>query len=82
MAVLAINGGKRTFEEWQSLLEINRYRDKLETLALVAMELKAGTPEQKAILVFRFENTDAAIQALQEKGVNVVGSLDLFNRIE
>ena len=42
----------------------------------------AASPEQKAILVFRFEDTDAAIQALQEKGVNVIGSLDLFGKIE
>ncbi len=34
----------------------------------------------KAVLVFRFEDPDAAIKLLQAKGINVVGSVDLFDR--
>jgi len=36
--------------------------------------------EEKAVLVFRFEDPDAAIKVLQSKGVNVVGSVELFDR--
>ena len=36
----------------------------------------------KAILVFRFENPDEAIAKLQSVGVNVIGSVDLYSRIE
>jgi hypothetical protein len=36
--------------------------------------------EDKAVLVFRFEDPDAAIQLLQSKGVNVIGSVELFDR--
>jgi len=36
----------------------------------------------KAILVFRFENPDEALQKLQQAGVNVVGSVDLYERVE
>jgi hypothetical protein len=36
--------------------------------------------ESKAILVLRFENPDVAVKALQAKGVNVVGEVDLFDR--
>ncbi len=38
--------------------------------------------EDKAVLVFRFENPDEAIQRLQGKGVNLVGDVELFNRVE
>ena len=34
----------------------------------------------KAAIVFRFENPEAAIKLLQAKGVNVVGSVDLYER--
>ena len=34
----------------------------------------------KGILVFRFEDPDAAGQALQAAGVNIVGTVDLFSR--
>jgi hypothetical protein len=34
----------------------------------------------QAVLVFRFEDPDAAIKLLQSKDVNVVGSVDLFDR--
>ncbi len=33
----------------------------------------------KAILVFRFENPDAAVQILQDKGVNMFDGVDLYN---
>ncbi len=36
----------------------------------------------KAILVFRFENPDEAIRKLQAVGVNVIGSVDLYERVE
>ncbi|MCX7013986.1 MAG: amino acid-binding protein [Candidatus Sumerlaeota bacterium] len=38
--------------------------------------------EDRAVMVFRFENPDAAIQALQASGVNVVGGMELFERAE
>jgi len=34
----------------------------------------------RAVLIFRFEDPDAAIALLQAKGVNVVGDVDLFAR--
>jgi hypothetical protein len=36
----------------------------------------------RAVLVFRFDNPDAAIAGLTGAGVNVVGSVDLFARLE
>ncbi|MCX5684699.1 MAG: ACT domain-containing protein [Planctomycetota bacterium] len=33
-----------------------------------------------AVIVFRFDNPDAAVKALQAKGVNVIGSVELFSR--
>ncbi len=38
--------------------------------------------EKKAALIFRFENVDAAIVKLQAAGVNVVGSVELFEHAE
>jgi len=35
----------------------------------------------KAVLVFRFEDADAAIEALQNKGVNVIGGVELYKRM-
>ena len=32
----------------------------------------------KAVLVFRFENPDAAVKLLQEKGCNVLGRVELY----
>ena len=34
----------------------------------------------KAVLVFRFDEPDQAVKVLQDKGVNVVGSVELFDR--
>ena len=36
----------------------------------------------KAAMIFRFEDPDAAIAALQAKGVNVIGGVELFERAE
>lgn len=36
--------------------------------------------EDKAIIVFRFEDPDAGIRALQAKGINVIGSVELYER--
>jgi len=38
--------------------------------------------EDKAVLVFRFNDPDAAIKALQGKKINVVGGVQLFERAE
>jgi len=37
--------------------------------------------QDKAILVFRFEDPDAAIRMLQQNGVNVLKDVDLFDRV-
>ncbi len=36
----------------------------------------------KAVLVFRFEDVDRAIETLQARGVNLIASVDLYNRAE
>lgn len=33
----------------------------------------------KAVLIFRFDDADAALARLKERGVNVVGSVELYN---
>jgi hypothetical protein len=38
--------------------------------------------EDKAVLVFRFDNPDRAIPLLQSEGINIVGSVELYNRVE
>lgn len=38
--------------------------------------------EDKAVLVFRFENPDAAVQVLVSKGVNVLKSVELYDLVE
>jgi hypothetical protein len=38
--------------------------------------------EDKAVLVFRFEKPDEAIKALQQARINVVGSVELYARVE
>ena len=38
-----------------------------------------GNVKGKAILVFRFEDTDKAISALCDDGVNVVKAVELYN---
>jgi hypothetical protein len=34
--------------------------------------------QDKAVLVFRFDDPDAAIRALQAQGINVIGSVELY----
>ncbi len=34
----------------------------------------------KAVLVFRFDNPDAAINLLRSRGINVIGSVELYER--
>ena len=36
--------------------------------------------DDKAVMIFRFEDPDAAVEALQQLGVNVVGSVELYQR--
>lgn len=36
----------------------------------------------KAVLVFRFDNPDAAIELLKSKSINVVGGVELYERAE
>ena len=38
--------------------------------------------ENKGVLVFRFDDPDAAIAALQKQGINVVGGVELYERLE
>ena len=38
--------------------------------------------EDKAVLVFRFNDSDSAITLLRAKGVNVLGSVELYERAE
>jgi hypothetical protein len=36
----------------------------------------------KAVLVFRFENPDTAIKVLQDKGINVLKSVELYDLVD
>lgn len=38
--------------------------------------------EDKAIIVFRFEDMDRAIQELAARGINLIGSVELFERVQ
>jgi hypothetical protein len=38
--------------------------------------------ENKGVLVFRFDNPDRAVQALQKAEINVIGEIELFKRLE
>ena len=46
---------------------------------MYAFTLRSG---DKAVLVFRFDNPDAAIQLLKAKNINVVGGVELYERAE
>ncbi len=37
--------------------------------------------ESRAVLIFRFDQPDAAIERLQAAGVNVVANIDVYNRV-
>jgi hypothetical protein len=38
--------------------------------------------EDKAIIVFRFEDMDRAIKELAARGINLIGSVELFDRVQ
>ena len=38
--------------------------------------------EDKAVMIFRFQDPDAALEALQAKGINVIGSVELYDRAQ
>ena len=38
--------------------------------------------EDRAVIVFRFDNPDLAIKTLTAKGINVIGSVELYSRAE
>jgi hypothetical protein len=38
--------------------------------------------EDKGVLVFRFDDPDRAIQVLQKAEINIIGEIDLFQRLE
>lgn len=38
--------------------------------------------EDQGVLVFRFDDPDGAIQALQKAKINVIGEVDLFQKLE
>lgn len=46
---------------------------------MYAFTLKQG---DKGLLVFRFDQPDPAVEALRRAGVNVVGEVELFRRLE
>lgn len=46
---------------------------------MYAFTLKQG---DKGLLVFRFDRPDPAVEALRQAGVNVVGEVELFRRLE
>ncbi|MCX5771961.1 MAG: ACT domain-containing protein [Candidatus Hydrogenedentes bacterium] len=46
---------------------------------MYAFTVRSG---DKAVLVFRFDNPDAAIELLKSKNINVVGGVELYERAE
>ena len=38
--------------------------------------------QDKAVLIFRFDDPDRAIELLQKAGMNVVEGVEVYNRIE
>ena len=46
---------------------------------MYAFTVRSG---DKAVLVFRFDNPDAAIELLKAKNINVVGGVELYDRAE
>lgn len=52
-------------------------------IAIEYMYAFTGGPQaKKATLVFRFENPDLALKALNANGINTVASADLFDRLD
>jgi len=56
------------------LLAIERARLNVEYMYAFAEKRN-----DKAVLVFRFENPDAALEALGQSNINVLGNVDLYN---
>ena len=58
--------------------------DVLEKAGVNVSFMYAFTEKRKgqAVLVFRFDDPDAAIRVLQKKGINVVDSRDLLKQLE
>lgn len=52
--------------------------EKINVEYMYAFTFRRG---DKAIIVFRFENPDKAIAMLQAKGVNLVSSVELYERV-
>jgi len=50
-------------------------------LAIEYMYAFSSPKSERACMIFRFEDPDAAIRALARGGINVVGSVELFQRI-
>lgn len=61
------------------LVEVLAAADR-EHLNLEYMYAFACDRQGKAALVFRFQNPDAALRALQAAGINAVSSVDLFRK--
>jgi len=36
----------------------------------------------RAVMIFRFDQPDAAIERLRAAGINVVGGVDVYNRVQ
>jgi len=59
----------------------------LETIEDAGMNLEymyafTFRSEDKAVILFRFEDPDAAIEVLKSKGFSLVDSVELYNRVE
>jgi hypothetical protein len=52
-------------------------RDQINVEYMYAFTFGRGA---RAALIFRFEDPDEAIRLLQENGINVIGSVDLYSR--
>ena len=62
------------------LMEVLEAIDKASLAIEYMYAFTSGLPGQKAALIFRFENPDAAIAALAAAGISVVQGIDLFDR--
>ena len=62
------------------LMEVLEAIDKANLAIEYMYAFTSGLPGQKAALIFRFENPDAAIAALTTAGISVVQGIDLFDR--
>ncbi len=53
-----------------------------ESLNIEYMYAFTSGRKDKSVIIFRFEDVDNAIEVLKDKGVNVIGSIDLFDQVE